>query len=84
MCFITLDFFLLFPPFPFLFLKSSFHFFPVFQLGQNRVKWPEYISLENADAECCIVLTDPQMVFRCLPRKKISTGNIDYLRNIKI
>ena len=29
------SYFLLFPPFPFLFFKSSFKFFPVFQFGQK-------------------------------------------------
>ena len=38
MCVLSLFTFSSFPPF---FMKSSFKFFPVFQLG----KWPEYISL---------------------------------------
>ena len=42
MCFL---FILLFPPFPFLFLKSSFKFFPVFHFGLGG--WPEYISLKE-------------------------------------
>ena len=55
MCFIILFFFLLFPPFLFLFFtKFSLELFPIFNLDKNSPppgggKWPEYISLSSND-----------------------------------